>query len=161
MHESDTYEIEVHVSTSSNVAGESFYVWEAEISSFDVDYTGPAEATRKMSLEVYQNSNELASAAVGTSIEYQVSLLNLDRGRTHNGAYFIIRPSGCLAISTDDLDYGVTMGDYDSYFVDTATQRVFIYVRGVGPFGFPTFTLGFTKVFDGTCIQRPFSAYLT
>lgn len=86
MHSSDTYEIEISLTTDVSSGGHSYFVWQAELTSVDEDYTGPVEADRKIGLEVYQNGNEISSAAVGDSIEYRVSLLNLDRGRTHNGA---------------------------------------------------------------------------
>ena len=142
----------------------TFVTYSFDAAIDDYEFLGELDASEsKIYLQVFSN-NDINTKDIGEYVEYQVTLQNYDRGRSHNGIMFVINPSPCLAIDTAYLDEGITAGDYISYQVDESTHSIYIYGRGVGPFGYPTFTLAFMKQFGDantdTCVERYFSAQL-
>lgn len=166
--EAGEYEISITMASdlgSPNNYDNTFVTYSFETAIYDYEFLGELDAEgSNIYLEVYSN-NDINVKEVGEYVEYQVTLMNYDRGRSHNGIMFIVRPSPCLAIDTDYLDQGITAGDYINYQVDASTHSITIYGRGVGPFGYPTFTLAFEKRFGNpdtdTCVERFFSAQLS
>eukprot|EP00347_Sterkiella_histriomuscorum_P010833 403374752 len=155
------YDITFDLSSNAAAGTKDFvFTWSAVVSYYDEEFTGPDQEDSKISLAV-QSNGDINSKDIGDTVPYTINLYNLDRGRSHNGAVFILRFSPCLEIDTDILDDGVEFGDYSAYVVNEESHSVMFYARGISPFGFPTFTIGFEKVYEGNCVERPSSVYLS
>lgn len=95
----------------------------------------------------------------GKVFSYDLSLTNLYKEKGQGMTVAILRVPACLQVNFDHLESLKRNREIAQYEVRSDTSEIIFYQRALGPAETKTFSVDLIQRYQGTCLQKPHTAY--